>query len=461
MVTKYARRFLTLLSLSLIQFPTLATEKTHLIEGTIDVSEPTEVAIVFDCDGDQYVTTLTTDAAGRFIYDHKLPCGETDVLIFVAGTAYGAYVSEGSTTVIDIKGDAAAFSGDNTDESRFYNAYQRAFYPMQYKPSPDVPFVYDDYKKKLDNGRRGALEAAASLSGKKLDRATRLVNAYYDNTHIMLLGMQASYNQADSSAVIDRIIAAIDPDADESRLTGLINHWYNRADIHRNSKAKDMPSYLKEQYAAIDSALVNEGNKKSLYYTLGSMFMMYQPSDADIADFYAAVEPQLAKAPMVKQRLEEIRQSMAVKVKDGDSVPTDPVLISPEGTKSRLSDILAQGKIVYIDIWATWCGPCCREIPFMEKLVERFNGNDGILFVSISRDDNRNAWLKKLERDNPSWPQYIFDKATGDEFMDAMSINGIPRFLLIDRDGRFIKTDAQRPSDSEIDSILDSAIAKK
>ena len=45
--------------------------------------------------------------------------------------------------------------------------------------------------------------------------------------------------------------------------------------------------------------------------------------------------------------------------------------------------------------------------------------------------------------------------------MDAMSINGIPRFLLIDRDGRFIKTDAQRPSDSEIDSILDSAIAKK
>ena len=152
---------------------------------------------------------------------------------------------------------------------------------------------------------------------------------------------------------------------------------------------------------------------------------------------------------------------MAVKVKDGDSVPTDPVLISPEGTKSRLSDILAQGKIVYIDIWATWCGPCCREIPFMEKLVERFNGNDGILFVSISRDDNRNAWLKKLERDNPSWPQYIFDKATGDEFMDAMSINGIPRFLLIDRDGRFIKTDAQRPSDSEIDSILDSAIAKK
>ena len=325
MVTKYARRFLTLLSLSLIQFPTLATEKTHLIEGTIDVSEPTEVAIVFDCDGDQYVTTLTTDAAGRFIYDHKLPCGETDVLIFVAGTAYGAYVSEGSTTVIDIKGDAAAFSGDNTDESRFYNAYQRAFYPMQYKPSPDVPFVYDDYKKKLDNGRRGALEAAASLSGKKLDRATRLVNAYYDNTHIMLLGMQASYNQADSSAVIDRIIAAIDPDADESRLTGLINHWYNRADIHRNSKAKDMPSYFKEQYAAIDSALVNEGNKKSLYYTLGSMFMMYQPSDADIADFYAAVEPQLAKAPMVKQRLEEIRQSMAVKVKDGDSVPTDSV----------------------------------------------------------------------------------------------------------------------------------------
>ena len=162
---------------------------------------------------------------------------------------------------------------------------------------------------------------------------------------------------------------------------------------------------------------------------------------------------------MVKKNRDEVRESMTVRIKDGDAVPVDPVIIASDGSKSRLSDILAQKKVVYIDIWATWCGPCCREIPHMDKLVERFKGNDAIVFVSISRDDDRDAWLRKLDRDKPVWPQYVFDKASGDKFMDAMSIRGIPRFLIIGPDGRFISVDAERPSDSGIDAVLNAAIA--
>ena len=94
----------------------------------------------------------------------------------------------------------------------------------------------------------------------------------------------------------------------------------------------------------------------------------------------------------------------------------------------------------------------------MEKVVERFKGNDAITFVSISRDDNRAAWLKKIAKDQPEWQQYVFEKQSGDEFMDAMGINGIPRFLLIGKDGKFINPDAARPSSEDIDQILNSAI---
>ncbi|MDE5916359.1 MAG: TlpA family protein disulfide reductase, partial [Duncaniella sp.] len=168
----------------------------------------------------------------------------------------------------------------------------------------------------------------------------------------------------------------------------------------------------------------------------------------------------LSRAPMVREHLLKVYESMKPKVNNGDAVPTDPVLIAPDGSKCKLSELLGK-TVVYIDIWATWCGPCCREIPHMDKLVERFKGNDAITFVSISRDDNRQAWLKKLERDNPAWPQYIFDKASGDEFMNAMSISGIPRFLLIGKDGKFIAIDAARPSNADIDTILNYAISNK
>lgn len=69
------------------------------------------------------------------------------------------------------------------------------------------------------------------------------------------------------------------------------------------------------------------------------------------------------------------------------------------GKKYRLSDF--KGKAVYIDVWATWCGPCCMEIPYMEKLVKHYAKNKKIEFLSISLDENQKKWKKKLTEDKP------------------------------------------------------------
>lgn len=358
------------------------------------------------------------------------------------------------------KGGDVAFSGDNLAENKFLNAYTRGFYPMQYKPSPDLPFVLSDYLDRLEKNAGEARRLLASVKEPRKSRYSRMTDAYYNEVLLRLLGMDSSYSKTDHKAQMDSIIATIDPNADESRLTGIINYWYNRSDIHRKGNAASIIDYMKDQFAGIDSVLTNEGNKKSLWMTLGSMFMMYSPSENDVQDFFAAVEPQLSRAPMVKERIMEVYESMKPKVSNGDVVPTDPVIISPDGSKCHLSDLLGES-VVYIDIWATWCGPCCREIPYMEKVVEQFKGNEGITFISISRDDSRQAWLKKLDRDKPEWPQYIFDKSSGDEFMNAMGIMGIPRFLLIGKDRKFISVDAERPSNEKIAEILNAAIGKE
>ena len=105
-----------------------------------------------------------------------------------------------------------------------------------------------------------------------------------------------------------------------------------------------------------------------------------------------------------------------------------------------------RGKYVYIDVWAMWCGPCCAEIPHLKELEQKMRGKK-IVFVSMSVDESRKAWLK-----------YVKDKKMGgvqlnaegkEEFMKAYHINGIPRFILLDKKGKIVDADMTRPSDPE------------
>ncbi len=141
--------------------------------------------------------------------------------------------------------------------------------------------------------------------------------------------------------------------------------------------------------------------------------------------------------------------SLSAQTKD---VPYSPVLTAPDGTTCNLADL--KGKVTYIDIWATWCGPCCNEIPYLEKVVEQFKGNDKIAFVSISVDANKEAWQKKLAADKPEWAQYILSKEEQKKFLTAWGIRGIPRFILLDKDGKVINDNCIRPSDPKLVELL-------
>ena len=114
----------------------------------------------------------------------------------------------------------------------------------------------------------------------------------------------------------------------------------------------------------------------------------------------------------------------------------------------QLKDI-AKGKFTYIDVWATWCGPCKKEIPFMAQLVEKFKGNDKVMFLSISIDEDVKAWKAMIEKDQPQWPQYNINKDTAKQFSADWGITGIPRFIMIDKNGNIFAADASRPSDEK------------
>ena len=118
-----------------------------------------------------------------------------------------------------------------------------------------------------------------------------------------------------------------------------------------------------------------------------------------------------------------------------------------DGKEVKLSDFY--GKVLYIDFWATWCGPCVKETPHMEKLAERYKDNDKILFISISTDDNAEAWRKKITNDKPFWPQYRIFGKSGNDFMSATNMRFIPRFMIVLPNGKIFNLDAPRPSNVE------------
>ena len=132
----------------------------------------------------------------------------------------------------------------------------------------------------------------------------------------------------------------------------------------------------------------------------------------------------------------------------------DLELTDVDGKVFNLSDF--KGKVLYIDLWATWCGPCIKESPAFEALATEYN-EDEIVFLPISTDSNQKDWLGYLESNKKNLVQYY----TSDiNLVEGWDLKYIPRFLLIDKDFNIADAFAPRPSSEGINEVLNSIIGE-
>lgn len=146
----------------------------------------------------------------------------------------------------------------------------------------------------------------------------------------------------------------------------------------------------------------------------------------------------------------------------GSPSPTFVSYENNEGETTSLSDL--KGKYVYMDIWATWCGPCKAEIPYLKKVEKKYH-NKNIEFVSISVDDGRGykgdanaakeGWKKMIADKTLGGVQLLADNGFKSTFIQDYKINGIPRFILVDPDGNIVNADAPRPSSDQLIKLFD------
>ncbi|HPQ08125.1 MAG TPA: TlpA disulfide reductase family protein [Bacteroidia bacterium] len=107
----------------------------------------------------------------------------------------------------------------------------------------------------------------------------------------------------------------------------------------------------------------------------------------------------------------------------------------PDGKKINIRSF--EGKYVLIDFWASWCGPCRMENPYVVAAYNKYK-DKGFTVLGVSLDQNKNAWLKAIEKDGLTWTHVSDLKGWGNEVAQSFGISSIPQNILIDKQGIII-----------------------
>ena len=229
--------------------------------------------------------------------------------------------------------------------------------------------------------------------------------------------------------------------AAETAIAHDINHEeMESSEKYYQKKYESIPKYVSKQnlieyleYKILMDKMKNDGGPQGL--------------ETQLADFIDRVKS--------KERLNRISNETSrwSHLKKGSLAPNFTAF-ERDGKEVKLEDL--RGKNVYIDVWATWCGPCIREIPSLKLMEEKYHG-ENVEFVSVSIDN---------EKDKQKWKDFVVERELGGTQIMAenawrsgiatnYNINSIPRFMMVDKQGKLVSVNAPRPSmEKQFNSML-------
>lgn len=159
------------------------------------------------------------------------------------------------------------------------------------------------------------------------------------------------------------------------------------------------------------------------------------------------------------EKIEALKANSSVEGEEERVAAKDFEFYDPEGKIYTLADF--KGKMLLIDFWASWCAPCKIQMPHLKEIEKHYEGKE-IVIAKVSLDASKDAWLKGIKNENL---QGVLLHARGDfrnPFPAAYGINSIPRFMLIDADGKIITDNLPKPQyKAQVMAIIDRELYKK
>jgi thiol-disulfide isomerase/thioredoxin len=257
---------------------------------------------------------------------------------------------------------------------------------------------------------------------------------------------------------IEKFIASLDLNDESMAYDGSYKSFaLNKASLEANLRFQagtdKSPAHYYELVVAVIGEWVKPERNKSVLISEFMPQVLKDVGTADLSSFIATLE----KVSKDEKLIASVRKYAAQyeHLYAGRMAP-DAEFYDAEGNVSKLSDY--RGKVVYIDTWATWCGPCKREIPFLKTLEEAYHGKN-IQFISVSTDKDVSAWKTFIARESMSGLQLHQSQEMEKTMSYLYVVNSIPRFMLIDEDGKIVSVDAPRPSSGEeIRAMIDRVL---
>ncbi|MDO5665543.1 MAG: redoxin family protein [Bacteroidia bacterium] len=429
-------------------------EKTEVrISGYIESAENREVNLTFD-------GAASAIGSSRDILLKVNNEGYFDTTFVLTEPAYynlrrnTLYLSPGDNLEVKIAEDNAQsiFSG----RGEAANTYMKDRLFLQagsfLEGGENIRNSFDETKKVIDSLAAERLSQLNNISGasdmfKKLEEAR--INADRINSYLYYISY-ANYLQSAGNTEVEipeqtnffqELVADVKPLLNKITDTDMLDVAAVRHVLSFQSDSTFNDLYFKD-------VILPERTKELLFIVNN-----YSLSNENVTS--EEIEKTSLFVPQIKNKdfATELTRKIELKSKLFSGKPAiDFEMEDSEGNKKMLSDF--KGQVLYLDIWATWCGPCLKESPAFESLAKKYNGRN-IVFLPISIDSEKQLWTEFLNEHQKELPQYF---SKDNALIEGWNITGIPRFILIDSDFKIAYASAVRPSEKEIETQIDQLL---
>lgn len=464
--------------------------KPFVIKGKISNTKESKFILFFRDKSTQYkeyiIEEINLDKDGSFRLETRkvnrpmmatLRQNELSTNLYVAPGYELTFNADGKDYESFLK--SKSLSGNGSENSKYLFAWDI----LQFNRRNDKPWF--DLKEtqllafvKRDQEVRDSLLNASFRTGKTNDKwffhfknSTRLDN------HFMKLYYLISYVNNDSSFTYKKSVSFVKDNYDRTVLNNLYNDDYLVSENYISWLMGTYSSYLRSLDCRKVSNYCNEEKKEAQIiqqiathykgeireiklYTKLDQVIRYAGSIEELSRVKKEVSPYLSSLVSVKDR-EKIEQllstntSSLLKTEIGKPAP---VFITEDSVGNQYSLSNYKGKVVYLDLWASWCGPCLVEATHLKTIAKKYKHDDRVVFISIAVHDKVENWKRALRKDNPDWLQ-LFDK--NGEVQNLYSASAIPKFILVDKQGNIVSFDAAKPSSgADLEAMINRELTK-
>lgn len=368
------------------------------------------------------------------------------------------YVKGGEEVNLDLYADKAQLNGKNTKENKALYQWEDYAADVRLKSVFFDRTIsnYEDFFPEFEKfiAGRETLRKGLKSGNKEFDRMLQKLIDYETDYFAVIFLQTPRTKHPQRTDWPDYYHHIVSPDkftTDEVLQfpygVRMLSNYASFAHIYKNQKYSNPEEHTQFCLGCLgDKRLKGE-------YLLNSVFPRYKTYDNYLAGMKQYEE--FLVTPSLKTRAE----TMGTKLYDTRSggIAADFTYPDVNGKEVSLSDF--KGKVVLVDVWATWCGPCRKEIPHLKKLEEEMKATD-VVFVGVSVDEakDKQKWLDFIKKEELAGVQLLasgWSKITKD-----YKINGIPRFMVFDRKGNIVSVDAPRPSNPALKALLEAELKK-